>query len=187
MTGVDDRGFEARRQASVHAYGLALADRPADPDDELSKFASLARRYTGTEFAAINVIDGEFQVRVAAAPRAPVSLSARSASICAQLIYGSSDGDVFATGDASQHPDLRFNPWVTGELGRLRMFAGAVLVGREDVPLGTLCVWSDEPSSEADAAAAADVLAPLSQALISFLDARRMLHELDPAGTPFEG
>ncbi|MDQ1692249.1 MAG: hypothetical protein QOD87_2357, partial [Pseudonocardiales bacterium] len=161
---------EQIRQGSVARYGWAGATESSIDDGDLHRFAVLAQRLLQAEFGAVHIMDMDMQVRVAASSGAPLGVMNRSMTICEQILQTTPRPDVFWTADASQDEALVENPWVNGELGSIRYYAAAPLVGREGLPLGTLCVWSEQPAAEQTSI---QLLRQLADAVMATLDARR--------------
>ena len=161
-------------------YGLTGVERDVAVDGALGALgglARLARDLTGAQSAAITLLDGDCLVVVAATPGVPLGSSPGGRSLCANVL-GRHGEEVFMTADASLDPCLRDNPWVSGESGSIRSYAGAPLVGQEGVALGLLCVWSEEP--HALTLRQVSVLAALSKAALHSLDERRRVRALWP-------
>ena len=77
----------------------------------------------------------------------------------------------FASEDASKDPDLADSDWVTGVMGSARFYSAAILTDREGFPVGTLCVWSDRPSTVSDQQLTS--LQGIRDAVMDVLNARR--------------
>jgi hypothetical protein len=174
---IDLERREAARQASLCYYGFDTDRVHHNARSDFTRFAVLARTLTGAPGAAINIIDGPFQLTLAAAPALGHDRIPRSDSICATIMYSVDADDLFVTGDARQDPDLHRLPAVTGVLGKVRFYAAAVLRGREGLPLGTICVYSEAAVDEERAAAAGRVLAGVRDSLIQLLDQERCRRE----------
>lgn len=164
---------ERARQASVDAYGLGGV-RPVDPASgagALDRLVLRAQHLLHADFGVINILDDDRQVPIAATPGVPTDVTKRSLSVCDHVIRRHPGGETFVATDLSRDPELEDNPWVTGELGSVRFFAAAPLIGLEGLPLGTVCVWSHE-SMEVPPEAAA-LLAEVRNSVVAVLDARR--------------
>jgi EAL domain-containing protein (putative c-di-GMP-specific phosphodiesterase class I) len=167
---------EAGRQESLARYGLSGSDAWTVVDPELAEMAVLAQRLLGADFCAINILDDGQQYSIAGSPGVPLSVSARSLSLCHRILSFTRGAEVFATSDASKDPRLADSPWVNGEVTNIRFYAAAPLVGREGHPLGTVCMWSEQPWE-----ATQEQLTTLSQirdSVIAMLDSRRRAKEL---------
>lgn len=169
----DIEAREDARQASVAQYGLRRADLSGLAELtnlDLAGYVQLAKELTGAESAAITILDADVQLSLRATQ---LTVTDRSSSICANVLYATGSGDVYVTPDASCEPSLRNLAWVTGEVGRVRFYAGAALIGAEGLPLGMLCVYSDQPTTPAIAARAGRLLQPLRDAVLTTLAERR--------------
>ena len=62
--------------------------------------------------------------------------------MCAAVLH---DTAVVLVADASRDDRFRDNPFVTGEIGRVRFYASAALTTPEGTVIGRLCVFDDEP------------------------------------------
>jgi GAF domain-containing protein len=128
---------------------------------------------TGAQHAAVNIIGENHQQTIAATADVTLTAINRGDSICGRILYATGAGDAFVTGDASADPDLWDSPWVSGEAGAIRFYAGAALVGREGLPLGMLCVWSTEPFTNRAAERSGQRLLPVRDSVVAVLEARR--------------
>lgn len=179
--GVADKAVadlaEAARQQSVADYGMASLEAWEVPDPELIRLAALAQRILRVQACAINILDEDRQWAISGSPGVPVAVSARAFSLCHRILARSGPAtDVFVTSDASQEPLLADSPWVNGEADSVRFFAAAPLIGREGLPLGTVCMWSDEPHTPTQDERSH--LAEIRDAVMSVLQARRHSREL---------
>ncbi|RZS91019.1 GAF domain-containing protein [Motilibacter rhizosphaerae] len=125
--------LELRRLEALHEY--ELLDQPAD--DELEAAVRVAASVAGVPTATINLIDENRQCQLTTVGFAGTD-SPRSDSMCALKFLEGRTVHVF---DASQHPDYRDNPWVTGLLADVRFYASVPLVTPQGHVLGTLCVF----------------------------------------------
>ena len=172
------------RTSLVSTYGLSPVDATAAvADTELASLVEFARYAAGAQFAAINIIDNQNQVCVAATPGVPAAISNRADSLCARVLYATGAKNTFAVGDASMDSDLYDSPWVCGTHGRIRYYVGAALIGREGLPLGTLCAWSEVPTGSDVAEQAALELAEVRDQLVAVLERRRAALEGESAQT----
>ena len=123
---------------AVHAFG-ALGDSPRP---ELEGLARLAARVCGTPWASINLIDSEHQWSPAS-HGLTVDAVPRSDSMCARTIDAGLDR--IATDDAPNHQLFADSPFVVGERGHIRTYASAVIRATDGSPLGSICVFADDP------------------------------------------
>ena len=128
---------DARRIAAIEGYGL-LNDVPRT---ELQALVDLAALVSGVPMATINLITTDEQHQLATHGFEP-AICRREDSMCAVSIQ--SDRPVIVP-DASADDRFRDNPFVTGVIGNVRFYAAHQLRTPEDVVIGTLCVFDDEP------------------------------------------
>lgn len=132
----DPHPHQAERIASLRSYGILDTDREADFDD----IVELASQICGTPISVVNLIDQDRQWF-----KAEVGLGVREtpieSSICAHAIL---ESDFVEIPDTLADRRMAGNPLVAGDPG-LRFYAGALLVGQEGLPLGTLCVLDYQP------------------------------------------
>ena len=115
-------------------YGLPASA----PVEELSALVRVASALCGTDGAAVHLLDGRTQYRVAAVGAA-VAESAREESICAAAL---ARPDLRYLQDASLVPELADLPWVDGREGAVRLYAGSPLLLADGTAVGMLCVFS---------------------------------------------
>lgn len=164
MRAVDDL---ARRQA-IEQYHVVGA--PAEPD--LQGLVDLAVIVSGVPNAVVNIIDDRKQHQVAAAGFAP-GMCEREDSMCAVVLDQARRVEVF---DAREDARFADNPFVTGEIAKVRLYASSPLITPEGVVIGTLCVFDDAPGELGRAAAhGLDVLATQ---VVDVLELRRTAREL---------
>ncbi|CAN5617099.1 hypothetical protein BH10ACT8_BH10ACT8_29050 [soil metagenome] len=168
--------FELARQRSVQRYGLTCVDPRRAKDAHLQQLVELAQRLTGAQHAAVHILDGTNQVRIAASAGIPLDTTDRALSMCDVAIGDAPGTELCICADASTDPRFLDNPYVTGELASIRFYAAAPLVGDEGLPLGTLCVWSDQPLTPE--ASHRHQLTALRDAVMITLTERRDLHHL---------
>ena len=132
----------SRREASS---GATAADwRAASGDPELDALVRVAAAVAGTACATVNLLDAEVQCQLGSCGF-PSGESPASESMCAAQL---SSGQSVCTSDARQVPRYRDNPWVDGRRAAVRLYASLPLVPPGATrPLGTLCVFDDEPGA----------------------------------------
>lgn len=128
---------ELLRLAALHEY--RLLDAPAG--DELEAVVRVAATVAGVPTATLNLIDEHRQCQLTTTGFAGAD-SPRSASMCAVHFER---GELVHHADARLVPEFAANPWVTGELARVRFYASAPLITPQGHALGSLCVFHDEP------------------------------------------
>jgi EAL domain-containing protein (putative c-di-GMP-specific phosphodiesterase class I) len=124
----------------------------------------------------VHILDGDRQVVLAGSPGVIAQATPRPKSLCDRLVSAAEPPAVLVVPDVCEDSWFADNAWVTGELGTLRFYAAAPLFGLEGLPLGTLCVWSEDPRPSKAGHGA--VLRRLADAVMATLDARRQLREL---------
>ena len=164
MTSVED----VRRRDVIAEY--ALQGRSPQPD--LQGLAQVAATVTGSPKAAINVIDDRFQHVIAAVGVAP-AVCAREDSMCGAVFQ---EGRLVVVDDARTDDRFRENPFVTGEIARVRFYASSPLITPDGVVIGTLCVFDDTVRTLDDDAAKA--LELLAHQVVDVLELRRLTDEL---------
>lgn len=195
MTIVLDSPTELARQRSVARYALAGPGAWDAADPELTRLAVLAQQVLQAQACAINILDAGRQWSISGSTGVPVSVSVRAFSLCHRILAESGPStDIFVTADASLNPLLADSPWVNGDSESIRFYAAAPLIGREGLPLGTVCMWSDEPHTPTRDQRAR--LGEIRDAVLSVLEARRWTREIaalnrrmhaDPASYPKPG
>ncbi len=166
-----DGATEIERQRSTARYGLAGGPGWPAQDSDLVRLTALARRLLGAQSGAINILDGDRQVTLVASGAAELGTCTRSDGLCDRLLRLSETPDELVVIDTQRDPRLRGNPFVHGGRGALRFYAATPLVGREGLVLGTLCVWSDDPTPVSPRQRRQ--LVTVGKAVMAVLDARR--------------
>jgi EAL domain-containing protein (putative c-di-GMP-specific phosphodiesterase class I) len=128
--------------ASLRSY--QVLDTAADP--ALDAVTTSAARALGAPVALISFVDEDRQwfksaVGLREALGAEPTETPRSLSFCA---YAVATEAPLVVADATLDPRFLDNPLVTGP-EHLRSYAGAPLIGRDGLPLGSLCVLGTEP------------------------------------------
>jgi signal transduction histidine kinase len=128
---------EQRRVSAIREYDAVR--KP--PRDQLRSVLELATQIADVPMATINIITDVEQHQIVAVGFEP-SVCAREDSMCAVTVQ---EGAVVALADASTDPRFARNPFVTGQLGRVRFYVAHPLVTRHGVVVGTLCVFDEQP------------------------------------------
>ncbi|MFC6006944.1 diguanylate cyclase [Angustibacter luteus] len=133
---------ERARLAALEGYGL-LSDVPlaAGSWPELDAVLRLAVQVSGLPNATLNLIDADHQRQLATVGFVGCD-SAREHSMCGQHFLS---GRPVVVPDATRDPAYAANPWVTGELGDVRLYVSIPLVTADQHVLGTLCAFDSEP------------------------------------------
>lgn len=161
---------ERRRSMSIRLYGLDQHWTDA-AFDELDEIAALTRDAIGVDGAAINLLVDDRQVTVGTANGEPIEPVSRDESICSTVLRDHPGPELIEITDTQAVPELVGNPFVDGRFADLRFYAAAPLVGKHGLTLGTLCVWSLQPS-DLDARQRA-LLRQFGRAVVNVLDERR--------------
>ena len=123
---------EAERVAALHRLGVL--DQP--PAADLEALTRLATYVTGAPMSVVNLIDEHRQWQ-AAATGTPCSEVERDASMCAHVV---AEDRLVHVADASRDERFTANPFVTGEIADVRMYAGVPLHDHDGYAVGSLCV-----------------------------------------------
>jgi len=135
-------GPEGDLDAAVRAAAIRRYDVLGDPDrDDLRALTEVAAMVADVPMATINLVTEDEQHQIATVGF-DASVCAREDSMCATVLR---EPEPVVLADASA--DLRFarNPFVTGELGRVRFYASHQLVTPRGETIGTLCVFDTHP------------------------------------------
>lgn len=130
--------------AVAPAAGAATLEESPNPGAAraLNFLVDLAAKLCGVPFSAVNIVTPEQQVQLAAAGLEP-GLCAREDSMCAKVFQ---QGQTTVVPDASADPRFAANPFVTGEIARVRFYASSPLQTASGFALGSLCVFSNAPA-----------------------------------------
>ena len=151
---------------------MAFGVLDTEPETDFDNLAALAARACRAPICQINMIDARRQWCKAAVGRERDE-SPRETSICAATIRGPG---LTVIADTQHDPRSSRSPLVTGPSG-LRFYAGAPLLTREGLPMGTVCVLDTvaRPKGLDDDEAAS--LAMLATQVMAALDLRRTRRE----------
>jgi signal transduction histidine kinase len=133
------------RDLQLQEYGLdPEAGSPLLPNaavmSALQNLVRLATELCGAPFGVVNIISAEYQHQIGAWGGDP-GVCSREDSMCAK-VFLSRERTVVA--DASKDPRFADNPFVTGEIGKVRFYASVPLQTESGFVPGTLCVFSDK-------------------------------------------
>jgi signal transduction histidine kinase len=164
MTTVED----VTRVEAISHYDLI--DSP--PRSELEGLVRLAALLCGVPTAVINIIDDRFQHQIAAVGMEP-AVCAREDSLCVAVL---AQRTPVVVPDAREDPRFSANPFVTGDIARVRFYASSPLVTPDGVVIGTLCVFDENVRDlDSETQRALDILAGQ---VIDILELRRITREL---------
>ncbi|SMQ98547.1 putative diguanylate cyclase YeaP [Xanthomonas fragariae] len=129
---------EAERLAVLRQY--EVLDSPAE--SAFDDLAMIASTLCETQMAAVVLVD-QYRQWFKSAHNAPRGEAPRDISFCAHAILR--PDEVPMVEDTLLDPRFHDNPMVTGSAG-VRFYAGAPLVTREGMALGSLCVFDQTPA-----------------------------------------
>ncbi len=159
---------DATRRHAIAAY--RVIGEPPEPD--LEGLVQLAAAICGVSSAVINIIDDRHQHQIAAVGIEPSTCS-REDSMCAVVFR--QPGHVIVP-DARVDARFASNPFVTGDIARIRFYASSPLVTPSGIPIGTLCVFDEEVRELSARDSAALVI--LARQVVDVLELRRMTRAL---------
>jgi signal transduction histidine kinase len=133
----------------------------------LEHLTELAAHMCDTRAAVVNILDATHQHRIAAFGVDP-AVCAVEDSMCGVVLPQAAPVMV---PDATRDPRFRTNPFVTGALGHLRLYASAPLVSPGGEAVGTLCVFDEEPRTLSDRQLS--LLQTLAGQVVEVLELRR--------------
>ncbi len=154
---------------------LNVLDQPRDPD--LDALVRVAAYVCGTPTAVVNLIDAQRQWSAAAVGYVPVEVG-RGESMCATSILSL---DVSYTADASADTRWADNPFVTGEIDDVRLYASAPLIVGGDQVIGTLCAF--DTAVRAMSREQVERLRDLASQVTRLLELRTVAAQLHEAAT----
>lgn len=130
---------DAARVEALRRYDVL--DRPEEP--ELARVARLAAHLAGTSVAFVNLIDGDRQWQ--AASNGPLRVEVPRADAMCNLTVAT--GRAVVVPDAADDETFASSPWVTGALGRVRLYVSVPLVAPGAHTIGTICVVDEAPGA----------------------------------------
>lgn len=160
--------LDITRREAIAAY--KVVGEPPAPD--LQGVVRLAATVCGVDTAVINIIDDRSQHQIAAVGFEPAVCS-REDSMCAAVIQ--TPGRVVVT-DARLDERFAQNPFVTGEVANVRLYASSPLVTPAGVVIGTLCIFDDRVGDLDEEKR--DALDLLAHQVVDLLELRRISREL---------
>ncbi|GAA0580084.1 PAS domain S-box protein [Caenispirillum bisanense] len=157
---------EAARLGRLRAYQIL----DTAPEAEFERVTRLAASLLDMPIAAVSLIDSDRQW-FKSIVGLDVRETPREVAFCAHAICGEG---VMEVPDATRDPRFADNPLVTGAPG-IRYYAGAPLVTRDGIALGSLCVIDRQPRTLT--ADQRQVLADLAAMAVDALDLRTALRD----------
>ena len=131
----------ADREAERVAELYRLTDPDAAQSAEIEDLVAQAAAVAEVLMATLNVLDTDRQCPVATTgfEGAPTPRRDAMCNVTLEL------GRLVYVPDARTDPRFANSPWVDGRLGDVRFYASAPLLTRNDLVIGTLCVFDVEP------------------------------------------
>lgn len=161
---------EVARLAALDSYNIL----DSLPEEDYDNIVALASKICGTPMSIISLVDEERQWF-----KAKKGLDAdethRDMAFCAHAIL---QEEVFIVENAKKDERFWDNPLVTGDLN-LGFYAGVPLVGKEGLPLGTLCVLDQMPRTFSEDEKQA--LEILGQQVVRLFELRKKQREAEEA------
>ncbi len=167
---------EAARLKDLESYGI-LDTLPEQAYDDIVRLAS---SICGAPMGFISLVDRDRQW-FKATVGLDVAETPRDISFCAHALFGRDE--IMTVPDARADSRFADNPLVTGE-PYIRFYAGAPLLTPQNHVLGTLCVADRVPRGLSEAQQ--DALAALSRQVVTQLELRRQLKELQDSESRLE-
>lgn len=167
---------DAIRRAIIEDYGVL--GRATEPD--LQGLVQLAATVCSVPTAVINIIDDRSQHQIAAVGLEPAVCS-REDSMCA-VVFREPGHTVVQ--DATLDDRFAGNPFVTGEVANVRFYASSPLITPSGVPIGTVCIFDEEPRELPEEESAA--LALIAHQIVDVLELRRLTRELGESNEQLE-
>lgn len=127
---------EAQRLMAVRS----LTAIHSSPTPELAVLAELARGVFDTPYAAINIIDEDWQ-RIAGQAGLKISECSRDMSICTRVVF---DDELLVIPDLAEDTELMVAPFVVQD-PYFRFYAGAPVRLENGLPVGAFCILDQTP------------------------------------------
>ncbi|MFP3580140.1 GAF domain-containing sensor histidine kinase [Arthrobacter sp. SIMBA_036] len=136
---------DSSRDLELREYGLDPAtDSTLLPNtavmSALQNLVRLAAELCSAPFGVVNIISAEYQHQIGAWGVDP-GVCSREDSMCAK-VFLSRERTIVS--DASKDPRFADNPFVTGDIGKVRFYASVPLQTESGFVPGTLCVFSNK-------------------------------------------
>ena len=156
---------ELDRLDSLVSYGVL--DTPHDSNYDA--ITTLAADVCQTPIAAVTLVDDSRQWFKSTHGFA-IRETPREVSFCSDVVAA---GTSLAIRDATTHPRYELNPFVTGA-PHIKAYLGVPLVGRDGLPLGTLCVL--DPFARDFTETQVQLLTALAGQVVALLEQNRRDH-----------
>ncbi|MCW2778733.1 MAG: multi-sensor hybrid histidine kinase [Frankiales bacterium] len=158
--------------SAFQEYGLPASA----PREELDALVRVAAALCGTDGAAVHLLDGTLQHRIAA-EGVGLDVTPQEESICGAALARPA---LRYVEDASAEPALAGLPWVDGRRAAVRLYASSPLVLGDGAQVGTLCVFSAEPGAiTARRRAALDDLAAQASSVLEARNRTRLSRDAE--------
>ncbi len=128
---------DGERVADLHALNILDTKR----EERFDRITDLVADVFGVKMCFVNMVDARRQWFKSTCGLQGVDETPREPGFCAHAIF---EPDVMIVPDATKDQRFSDNPFVTGDFG-LRFYAGTVLRGPADKPVGTLCLVDTTP------------------------------------------
>lgn len=176
---------DVSRDIELLEYGLDPSlDSPLLPNtavmSALQNLVRLATQLCGAPFGVVNIISAGHQHQIGAWGVDP-GVCSRDDSMCAKVFLSR---EKTVVPDASRDPRFADNPFVTGEIGKVRFYASVPLETESGFVPGTLCVFSGAPQELTQAQV--DMLDVLAKQVVELLELQHRTAQLDRAYAELE-
>jgi signal transduction histidine kinase len=173
------------RDLELLEYGLNPSPHsPLLPNETVLKaiqnLVGLAAELCGTPFGVVNIISAAHQHQVGAWGVDP-GVCSRQDSMCSKVFL---TGEKTIVADASRDPRFADNPFVAGDLGRVRFYASVPLETATGFIPGSLCVFSE--TAQELTPAQEGMLEVLAKQVVELLELQRRTVQLDRAYAELE-
>ncbi|KSU76087.1 GAF domain-containing protein [Pseudarthrobacter enclensis] len=173
------------RDLELLEYGLNPSPHsPLLPNETVLKaiqnLVGLAAELCGTPFGVVNIVSAAHQHQVGAWGVDP-GVCSRQDSMCSKVFL---TGEKTIVADASRDSRFADNPFVAGDLGRVRFYASVPLETATGFIPGSLCVFSE--TAQELTPAQEGMLEVLAKQVVELLELQRRTVQLDRAYAELE-
>lgn len=181
MTILDAPSCESERLAALRA--LQLLDTP--PEERFDRLTRLATHLFGVPIAFLSLVDDN-RLWYKSRQGLEITEAPREGSFCERTLFSGPGPTVVQ--DATRDERFHDSPWVTGEAGNLRFYAGYPLVTPEGLPLGTFCIGDTESHAfNEQQQQALEDLAKIAEGELNTVELNRALSRLRRAEDNYRG